>query len=84
MGEFFRQGDLEKQKLLSVSPLCNRDTTSKPLSQINFIEFIVAPLYYHVRKYNINDKYFNIVSNSYTYIYIDVLNFAIYLVNSYY
>ncbi|GMH46197.1 hypothetical protein BSKO_14165 [Bryopsis sp. KO-2023] len=50
LGEFFRQGDLEREKGLSISPMCNRETTSKAASQINFIEFIVAPLYFHVAK----------------------------------
>eukprot|EP00803_Ostreobium_quekettii_P008653 evm.model.scf_627.4 EVM.evm.TU.scf_627.4 scf_627:46227-55552(+) len=48
LNEFFAQGDLEQERGLPISPMCNRDTTSRPQSQINFIEFIVAPLYFQV------------------------------------
>lgn len=48
LNEFFRQGDAERQHGLKVSPLCDRDTTSRPGSQINFLEFVIAPLYFHV------------------------------------
>lgn len=48
LDEFFRQGDAERQHGLPISPLCDRDTTSRPVSQINFLEFVIAPLYYHV------------------------------------
>lgn len=43
--EFFAQGDREKEEGLPVTPLCDRLTTSLPASQINFLEFIVAPLF---------------------------------------
>ena len=43
--EFFNQGDREKEEGLPVTPLCDRLTTSLPASQINFLEFIVAPLF---------------------------------------
>lgn len=43
--EFFMQGDLEKKNGFPVSPLCDREDTNLPLSQANFIEFIVAPFY---------------------------------------
>jgi len=43
--EFFRQGDEEKKLSLPVSPLCDRDTTSRADSQIGFIKFVVAPAF---------------------------------------
>mmetsp|Transcript_17793 Transcript_17793/g.26112 ORF Transcript_17793/g.26112 Transcript_17793/m.26112 type:complete len:537 (+) Transcript_17793:18-1628(+) len=43
--EFFEQGDEEKAMGLPVSPLCDRDTTCRPGSQIGFIEFIIQPSY---------------------------------------
>jgi len=45
LNEFFYQGDQEKANKLPVSAQMDRDTTSKPMSQIGFIEFIVAPLF---------------------------------------
>ncbi|KAK9833861.1 hypothetical protein WJX74_008239 [Apatococcus lobatus] len=50
MEEFFNQGDREKEEGLPVTPLCDRVTTSLPASQINFLEFIVAPLFLQVVK----------------------------------
>lgn len=41
--EFFRQGDLERKLALDISPLCDRNTTVIPRSQIVFIEVIVEP-----------------------------------------
>jgi 3'5'-cyclic nucleotide phosphodiesterase len=46
--EFFMQGDMEKNEGLPVSPMCDRATVSVPMSQINFIEFVVAPLMFQV------------------------------------
>ena len=43
--EFFAQGDRERAAGLPVSPMMDRTSTSHALSQINFIEFIVAPLF---------------------------------------
>ena len=43
MNEFFLQGDLEKEKNLPISPLCNRETTSIPSSQLGFMNFVVLP-----------------------------------------
>ena len=48
LAEFFSQGDLERAQGLPVSPLCDRATTSRAQSQINFIEFVVAPIYVQV------------------------------------
>lgn len=42
--ELFRQGDEEIKLGLPVQALNNRNRTSKPFSQIGFIEFLVAPL----------------------------------------
>ena len=44
--EFFAQGDQEAALGLPISPLMDRNNSSLPLSQINFIEFIVAPLFF--------------------------------------
>ena len=43
MKEFFLQGDVEKKEGLPISPLCDRDTTSIPGSQIGFMSFVVLP-----------------------------------------
>ena len=48
LDEFFAQGDLERARGLAVSPMMDRGATNLALSQINFIEFVVAPLYYQV------------------------------------
>lgn len=44
LGEMFAQGDQERKLGVEISPLCNRKTTSKPGSQVGFINFIVRPL----------------------------------------
>lgn len=43
MKEFFLQGDVEKKEGLPISPLCDRETTSIPGSQIGFMNFVVLP-----------------------------------------
>jgi len=43
LDEFFRQGDIEREKGLPISPLCDRTTTSRPDSQIGFINYIIRP-----------------------------------------
>lgn len=48
--EFFAQGDRERAAGLPVSPMMDRTSTSRALSQINFIEFIVAPLFSQARR----------------------------------
>ena len=53
LDEFFQQGDLEAAQGLPVSPLMDRSTTSLAISQINFIEFVVAPLFLQVLLFNI-------------------------------
>lgn len=45
MAEFFAQGDRERAAGQPISPMCDRATTNKPTSQINFVEFVVAPLF---------------------------------------
>jgi len=42
--EFCNQGDREKELGMPVQPLNDRETLNKPLSQIGFIEYFVAPL----------------------------------------
>lgn len=44
--EFFAQGDKEKQLNIPVQAMNDRDTVNIPQSQIGFIEFLVAPLYF--------------------------------------
>eukprot|EP00568_Trieres_chinensis_P004841 CAMPEP_0183291906 /NCGR_PEP_ID=MMETSP0160_2-20130417/1157_1 /TAXON_ID=2839 ORGANISM="Odontella Sinensis, Strain Grunow 1884" /NCGR_SAMPLE_ID=MMETSP0160_2 /ASSEMBLY_ACC=CAM_ASM_000250 /LENGTH=524 /DNA_ID=CAMNT_0025452777 /DNA_START=12 /DNA_END=1586 /DNA_ORIENTATION=+ len=41
--EFFRQGDKEKKLGFPVSPLCDRETTSRAEAQIGFIQYVVKP-----------------------------------------
>ena len=43
--EFFHQGDVEKEKGLPVSFLCDRETTQIPQSQPGFVSFILNPLF---------------------------------------
>lgn len=43
--EFFLQGDQEKEHLIPVSFLNDREKLNKPNSQIGFIEFMIAPLF---------------------------------------
>jgi hypothetical protein len=43
--EFFSQGDKEKELDMTVSPMCERETTNIPNMQLGFIEFVVAPFY---------------------------------------
>ncbi len=43
--EFFAQGDREREAGRAISPMCDRNTTSRATSQINFVEFVVAPLF---------------------------------------
>ena len=41
--EFFNEGEMEKKENLPINFLCDRETTSIPKSQINFINFVVLP-----------------------------------------
>uniref|UniRef100_A0A672FUX2 Phosphodiesterase n=1 Tax=Salarias fasciatus TaxID=181472 RepID=A0A672FUX2_SALFA len=43
--EFYRQGDLERQFDLEISPLCNQQADSVPAVQIGFISYIAEPLF---------------------------------------
>jgi len=43
--EFFHQGDLEREAGQPISPLCDRHNTSKPGSQVGFVDFIVGPTF---------------------------------------
>jgi CheY-like chemotaxis protein len=43
--EFFAQGDIEKEKSLAVSPFMDREKPALPKMQINFIDYLVAPLF---------------------------------------
>eukprot|EP00927_Polykrikos_kofoidii_P032248 TRINITY_DN27533_c0_g1_i1.p1 TRINITY_DN27533_c0_g1~~TRINITY_DN27533_c0_g1_i1.p1 ORF type:complete len:497 (-),score=63.94 TRINITY_DN27533_c0_g1_i1:50-1540(-) len=41
--EFFRQGDRERALGRAISPLCDRESVSRPNSQVGFMDFIVRP-----------------------------------------
>jgi hypothetical protein len=43
--EFFKQGDLEKEKNLPVSLLCDRDTTDINKAMVGFISFVIKPTF---------------------------------------
>lgn len=43
--EWFRQGDMEESMGLPFSPMCDRNSTNREQSQIDFIKFIVLPAY---------------------------------------
>ncbi|KAL8173166.1 UNVERIFIED_CONTAM: hypothetical protein K2H54_041490 [Gekko kuhli] len=45
MEEFFKQGTLEAQLGLPISPLCDREATNIAESQIGFIDVIVKPVF---------------------------------------
>jgi len=45
LSEFFAQGDEERRQGYEVSPLCDRETVSKPGSQVGFMNFIVHPIF---------------------------------------
>lgn len=45
LDEFFKQGDIERQKGMQISFNCDRNTVHLPKSQLGFIEFIVYPLF---------------------------------------
>jgi len=48
--EFFGQGDLEKEKIIPVSPFMDRDKPALPKMQINFVDYLVAPLFGSLRE----------------------------------
>eukprot|EP00569_Conticribra_weissflogii_P012459 CAMPEP_0171377002 /NCGR_PEP_ID=MMETSP0879-20121228/19943_1 /TAXON_ID=67004 /ORGANISM="Thalassiosira weissflogii, Strain CCMP1336" /LENGTH=619 /DNA_ID=CAMNT_0011887017 /DNA_START=208 /DNA_END=2067 /DNA_ORIENTATION=- len=45
LSEFFAQGDLEAEKGLPISPLCDRNSTDLASSQRDFIRYIVLPAF---------------------------------------
>lgn len=45
LAEFYAQGDKEASMGLPISPLCDRATTSKKMSQMGFIKFVVKPAF---------------------------------------
>ena len=45
MTETFKQGDKERRQGLSISPLCDRHTVNVAKCQVNFINFIVEPIW---------------------------------------
>merc|ERR1711953_1378785 len=45
MEEFFRQGDLERDSNMDISPMCDRFNATIEKSQVGFIDYIVHPLW---------------------------------------
>jgi len=45
MEEFFRQGDLERERNMEISPMMDRDNANIEKSQVVFIDFVVHPLW---------------------------------------
>lgn len=50
LAEFFHQGDMERAKGLTISPNCDRETTDQALLSLNFVDFLVAPLFVSLRQ----------------------------------
>ena len=46
--EFWKQGNIGKQKNLSISFLCNRENTNVPKSLVGFIGGYIIPTYYYL------------------------------------
>lgn len=42
MGEFFMQGDLERQQGLDISPMCDRHTATIEKSQVSAFHFVLT------------------------------------------
>lgn len=61
--EFFRQGDKERGAGHVISPLCDSSSTSRPGSQLDFLEFIVIPLF--VLLYKIFPEIWELVDNAF-------------------
>uniref|UniRef100_A0A8C3RUT6 Phosphodiesterase n=1 Tax=Chelydra serpentina TaxID=8475 RepID=A0A8C3RUT6_CHESE len=45
MGEFFHQGDREREKGMEISPMCDKLSASVEKSQVGFIDYIAHPLW---------------------------------------
>ncbi|CAD5111770.1 DgyrCDS1047 [Dimorphilus gyrociliatus] len=45
MTEFWRQGDLEREKGMDISPMCDRHNCTVERSQVGFIDYIAHPLW---------------------------------------
>lgn len=45
MSEFFRQGDMERERGLDLSPMCDKMTATIEKSQVGFIDYIIHPLW---------------------------------------
>lgn len=48
--EFLSQGDLEKKHGLPISPFMNRDDTNQAKMSLNFIDYVVSPLFNGIAK----------------------------------
>ncbi|CAG9327728.1 unnamed protein product [Blepharisma stoltei] len=54
--EFFRQGDTERQKGMSVTPLCDRNNIVVSRSQMGFLNFLAKPLFECYEEFVINNN----------------------------
>ena len=45
MEEFWRQGDLEREEGLPISPMCDRDNTNVCKAQMGFIDYVAKPMW---------------------------------------
>uniref|UniRef100_A0A8C2YW16 Phosphodiesterase n=1 Tax=Cyclopterus lumpus TaxID=8103 RepID=A0A8C2YW16_CYCLU len=45
MGEFFTQGDRERDKGMDISPMCDKHNASIEKNQVGFIDYVVHPLW---------------------------------------
>lgn len=54
LNEFFSQGDEEKEKGLSISPLCDRHTVNFAKSQTGFIDMFIMPVFAFLAEINGN------------------------------
>ncbi|ELU18933.1 hypothetical protein CAPTEDRAFT_180250 [Capitella teleta] len=45
MAEFYRQGDMERERKIDLSPMCDKHTATVEKTQVGFIDYIVHPLW---------------------------------------
>ena len=50
MDEFYRQGDIERERGMPISPNFDRHSTHEAKCQLGFIAFIIEPTFRSVRK----------------------------------
>lgn len=62
VAEFFNQGDAEKGRGMAPSPMCDRDTTNVNSMQVNFIDFVIVPMFSCV--FMLFPKYLLVLANN--------------------